>query len=346
MKPPGDNLLNLFSGIVVLVIGVALVAWLGAGLLTGQKEPIRGRMFVAYFDDAGGIEPGDAVRIKGRRAGVVREVGLVEEDGQVLVRVAFEINPGTGSPWLRRAAIPADSKIEVTVPRMFRRPQLAVTIGSDEENLVPEGGEWTNTKGRTSQGELEPIVAGAVQFKEIVTQLHDFLDSPLGMARIERMMTEARAALRDADTRTAALLERGGEAAALLDNAMQQLDRLKTDLERGQQSLNEQLEIAASGGLQAESAMLEAQSSLTGMLQAVTRFESATMESSKQFERAGLGKLGIELRKQAARLRASMEIAEGDPSRFGDMPVWRRSRKFFSGDHPLPGGDPSRERGD
>lgn len=346
MKAREDRALNLFSGIVMLAVLISLAVWAGGKILTAGPEPVRGRMFVAYFEDAGGIEPGDAVRIKGRRAGVVRDVGLVNENGEVLVRVEFEINPGTGSPWLRRAAIPADSRIEVTVPRMFRRPQLAVTIGGDEENLIEEGGEWTNTEGRSSDEELAPVVEYAAQFKEFVNQLHEFLDSPTGMLRIEQTMGEIRTGLREADERTATYLARGGEAPAVLDSTIRQLERLQGELESGTRDLNERIEIAASGGLQAENAVLEAETSLAAMLEAVTRFESSTTASREQFEKAGLGKLGIELRKQAARLRASMEIAVGDPSRFGDMPVWRLSRKFFSGDHPLPGGDPRAERGD
>jgi phospholipid/cholesterol/gamma-HCH transport system substrate-binding protein len=346
MKRDSDHSINLFSGLLALAVITFLVLWFGAFKPLTTSAPQPGRLFVAYFDDAGGIEPGDAVRLKGRRAGRVTDVQLVTRDGRAQVRVEFEINPGPGSPWLREAAIPADSSIEVRVPRVFRRPQLAVTIGEDTENLIPEGGEWVEVKGLDSSDASVLMKEGVDRFRQFVDQFHEFLDAPTGLAAIEQSLESARAALQEADGQVSRFFGDVPDAGAVLDSTRAELDNLTAQIERGSRSLNEDLELAASGGLEAESALLRAESTLDGMLREVRRFEASTAAGAEQFERAGLAGLGIELRKQAARLRASMEIAKGDPSRGVSMPSWRRSRQFFSGDHPLPGGDPANEQGD
>src|SRR5690606_29506483 len=122
MSEHPNRRLNLISGVVAVALIFLLIGVLVFALIPRAGFDTTGRRYVAYFEDASGLEAGDAVRIKGRRAGVVQSVSLAMRDGQPVNRVEFTINPGTGSTWLREERIATDSRIEVAVPRLFRRP--------------------------------------------------------------------------------------------------------------------------------------------------------------------------------------------------------------------------------
>jgi ABC-type transporter Mla subunit MlaD len=334
-----DRWINLVTGALSLVV-VAVVIASVAGILWPENDvPDSARSFVAYFDDAGGIEPGDAVRIKGRRAGVVTGVELVIRDGRPMNRVEFLISPGTGSSWLATSGIPVDSRIEVNVPRMFRRPQLVITPGEEAEQIT-EGGEWRNAKGRDSDDDIVRIKASLDQFGDAVTSFGEFLDDPEGMQEVEASLARLHENMVEIDERATSLMAGVGNTSGQLDNVREQLDALAADFVEARGTLGAELDKTAKGSEEAITAADSTAEQLARLVASVERFEAQTVDAQSGMERAGLATMGIELRRMAARLRASMEVAKDDPSQAGDMPNWRRSRKYFNGKHPLPGGDP------
>ncbi len=340
-----ERKLNLITGVIAGAIIVVVVVFLIGILIPESKRPESGRKYVAFFEDAGGIEPGDAVRIKGRRAGIVTAVEIVIRDDKPMNRVEFLIAPGTGSKWLEDERIATDSRIEVTVPRMFRRPQLVITPG-DDPGEIAEGGEWTNTKGRDSDGDVVKVKAMIDQVSEAVAGFNFFLDDPSGMKNVQDSIAQIRRNLQEVDTRTKSVLENTAGSGDQLDKVHEQLQALNERFAESRESIDTSLASLDDAGTNADKTVESINKELSRLTASIQEFEKASHDNRAQLETAGLDKLGVELRKFAARLRASMEVARADPAQFGDMPNWRKSRRYFNGEHPLPGGDPDADKGD
>ncbi len=334
-----ERRLNLLSGGILLALILALVAWFAFGVLF-KPEPAPGRRFVAMFDEAGGIKAGDAVRIEGRRAGIVTGVQLVHDDGRMRVRVEFEIRPGTSSKWLATAQIPADARIEVAEAGMFGRPQLNIREGQSKTKFIEEGGEWTNAKGASTEDPVVQFRKGLEAFDKMLDQLHEFLAPGGGMDDIKAAVADLRATVQDASARTTETMAGAPEADRKLALLKEDLDALGRQLAEADASIAENLKALAEGGKSAEAAAASMDEELADVLVATNRLRTAIADSGELLTAKQAEGLGTELRRFAARLRMSMEIAKGDPSRAGDLPNWRLSRRFFNGESPLPGGDP------
>lgn len=336
-----DRKLNLVSGALAIAAIVALLGWFVVRpALKPGPEP--GRKFVAYFDDAAGLEAGDAVRIEGRRAGEVTGVSLAQHEGKLKVRVEFEIRPGSSSQWLKAAGIPADTRISVSQPRMFGRPQLVIAMGKSTQ-LVPEGGEWTKTRGASSDDELTVAKEGLDSFNRTLDQVHAFFDGDT-MAQVREAVERLLNNLQQTDDGMRKGFAQAPDAAGGLDDLIARLDGLRKDLAQSDATLRETIERGGSTGKETADALDQLDARLADVLDQVSRVDRETEQANRQYKSAQLHKQGLELRKFSAQLRRSMERAEGDPSQAGDMPNWRLSRKFFNGGHPLPGGDPEDEK--
>lgn len=336
-----ERKLNLLSGALAVVAALALVGWFAVRPAL-EPAPEPGRRFVAYFDDAAGIETGDAVRIEGRRAGFVTDVTLAEHEGKLKVRIEFEIRPGSSSKWLNTEGIPADSRISVSQPGMFGRPQLVIAFGKSDE-LVPEGGEWTRTRGASSDDELTVAKAGLEGFNRTLDQIHAFFDGDT-MSQVRAAVEDLLSNLRQTDQGLRDGFANAPAAANEMQELIERLDRLATDLKQADESLREAAERSDEMGKEAIEVLDNLDAQLADVLAQVRRAEEQTEETNEQYKSAQLHKQGLELRKFSAQLRRQMERAEGDPSQAGDTPNWRLSRKFFNGAHPLPGGDPDNEQ--
>jgi ABC-type transporter Mla subunit MlaD len=340
-----ERKLNLITGAIAGAVILVVVVLFISILIPESKRPASGRKYVAFFDDAGGIEAGDAVRIKGRRAGIVTAVEIVIRDNKPVNRVEFLIAPGTGSKWLEEERIATDSRIEVTVARMFRRPQLVITPG-DEPGEIPEGGEWTNTKGRDSDSDVVKIKAMIEQVSDAVAGLNAFLDEPGGMQKVLDSIAEIRRSLEEVDERATSMLGDTSGSSEQLGKVHEQLKALGDDFAASRESIGKSVSSLVDAGANADNTVASINKELSRLAASVEEFEKSSNDNRAQFEKAGLDQLGLELRKFAARLRASMAVARADPAQFGDMPNWRKSRRYFNGDHPLPGGDPDAGKGD
>lgn len=335
----GDRKLNLISGGIVLGLVVAVVAWFGGGWLL-KPAPEPGRRFVAMFDEAGGIKAGDAVRIEGRRAGIVTDVQLVHDDGRMRVRVEFEIRPGTSSKWLNTAQIPADARIEVAEAGMFGRPQLNIREGQSKTKFIEEGGEWTNTRGASTEDPVVQFRENVESFDKMLDQLDEFLAPGGDMDGIKSAVADLRVRVEDASNRTTQAMANAPEADRQLVLLKEDLEALGRRLAEADAGIAENLKALSQGGKSAEDAAAKMDEQLAEVLASTDRLRTAVADSGELLTAKQAEGLGTELRRFAARLRMSMEIAKADPSQAGDLPNWRLSRRYFNGQTPLPGGDP------
>ncbi|MCB9894472.1 MAG: MCE family protein [Planctomycetes bacterium] len=330
------NKANLITGIVVLAVALLIVAFaIIRSLPDSGVQP--GVMYVAYFENSGGIQEGDDVRIQGRRAGVVKSVGVVMRDGKAVTRVEFEIKPGSGSQWLKDAPIPGDSTISVKTPSFMGRPQLLISIGSKDDDPIAEGGEWTKTRSAGSKDQLTEWHDDLVRAQDEIERFVSFFDDTEGFERLKNQLGDIAEALEKADQQIADLTENAGETGDKLDEAKQQLDDLHENLASQSEPASDALGQIADNTSQLPAELDKIDERIGSVLDEVERMKSDSSGMASTAEQMKLDQLGIELRKMAARLRSSMERAVYDPSQAGDMPNWRRTRPYFNGGTPSKG---------
>lgn len=360
---------NLITGWIAigLVAGVALFFGIRQAL---KPPPGQAKRYIAYFEQSGGIEVDDAVRIKGRLAGRVTDVQIVQHEGKAQVRVEFEISPGGSSEWLKTQEIPADSRISVSVPTLRGRPTLVVRIGSDPDNFIAAGGEWTNAQGAASKDMYTTLVENFERLDRAVAEYGAFFDDEAAVASLKEQTRQIRETLQQVDGN----LELDTAALAGIAEA---LDQLRNGLDEATRSMRSQHEVrggvlgsglaalvpggpdfagsvqqnlrrmnasvaSANAGLdnfaEAMHGNPEQGQAPGGLVGSVLKFESTLAQSNDQLQSAGLGKLAKQLRRMSAELRASSEAGAGDPSKFGANLPWRKFRRYYNGDSPLPGG--------
>lgn len=330
MNRSEDRRLNLW-------LGAAFLAALACGglylaikpMVAAPPEPAR--RFVAYFDDAGGISKGDVVRIKGRRAGSVLDATVVRRDGRSVVRVEFEIAPGSGSTWLRDGAIAADSEIRIRPAGMLGRPSISITIGNDTSKLIREGEEWKRAKGVSGvdqftqwSEELRKIEAGIDQFIALVSD-REMIDN------LKAQVAELRQALAQAQERVEAGMAQSADFEARLEEMRLALAELNQELEAQGPQLSNNIS-------RLHEQLAETPKALEDASENIEKIHSQVLEFGKSLESSTAGGNTDELssvlrsfRRLSATLRASCERAAVDPKQAGDMPPWRLSRRFFNG---------------
>ena len=328
--------INLISGSIVLaLVGVIALIFTVRKLIEPAPEPTV--TYVAYFEDSGGLQEGDAVRIAGRRAGHVTAVEVVMRDGKALTRIEFAIAPGSGSQWLNGAAVPADSTISVKVPSFMGRPQLLISMGNENAEPIEEGGEWTSTRSANSQDQLSQWNEDIVRTQDQIADFLTFFDDKEGFDNLKKQLSDVAAALKQADENIANIVDGASTVAPALDDMTARMDETRKNLagqgDRASEGLNE-----LDGNMTTLGENItRIDEKLSDVIVEVDRLKGPSSDLASMSEQAKLDQLGLDLRKFAARLRSSMERAKSDPAQFGDMPNWRRSRPYFSGGEPSNG---------
>ncbi|MCB9933956.1 MAG: MCE family protein [Planctomycetes bacterium] len=330
-----DRKANLVSGVIALVGVACLAAWLAYVRVRDlPSEPPR--TFVAYFENSGGLREGDRVRIQGRSAGHVTAVEVVMRDGKALTRVEFVIQPGSGSQWLAHEPIPADSRISVKMPSLLGRPQLVITVGDDDGNTIAEGGEWANTRSANENDQLTQWHEDLDRARGEITDFMAFFDDKQMFEDLNSQLAEVASALEEAERSVQAGVADAHQLEDRLQDATVGMTEARAKLSEQQESAAKGLSELADNTGRIEPELAKVNARLAGALDEVERMREATDKLSDT-DQQQLDKLGLELRRMSARLRASMEVAKSDPSKAGDMPNWRRSRPFFSGGQPAAG---------
>jgi ABC-type transporter Mla subunit MlaD len=320
---------NLITGLVTIALLLGIATWqVVQRIMAPPVEPPR--VYVAYFENAGGIREGDAVRIQGRRAGYVQGAEVVMRDGKAMTRVEFVIQPGAGSPWLWGMPVPVDSRISVKMPAALGRPQLVITVGNEEE-IVPVGGEWVNTRSASGLDQFgqwyEDLDRARTQIRDFI----DYFDNEEAFGSLNRQLADIAGSLEKVDQAVESTVAGAHRVEQTFADATTSMDDAREQVSNARESTAEGLVSLAEGSGKVAPELDRIQTDLSDALAEIERLKQSTDALAEQ---SRLDKLGLDLRRLSTRLRASWEIAESDPAKAGSMPNWRRSRPYFHGGEP------------
>lgn len=334
MSPESTRRANLASGLILIGLVIALGAWFGVRKML-QPAPEQEHTYVAYFENAGGIRAGDRVRLKGRSAGRVTDVRIVQREGRTLARVEFVIAPGEGSQWLNERNLSIDTEVRVQRPRLMGSTQLSISPGSDERT-VASGGELTRVVNDKGTDQLLEFKQQLVEFNQYLDQAMKYLDSPLvekamrGLAELNRRAVEMEE-----------FLERGMASApdlmVWLDDSRRRLEELRRQVKSGVDNLPGQIAEADRQVNELSDGMQRLANRLATLSDDLAQADTAVLELRKASGGDAANDAGRGFRRMAAQVRESMALSVLNPAKFGDMPSWRKLRKHYHGNTFKPG---------
>jgi phospholipid/cholesterol/gamma-HCH transport system substrate-binding protein len=200
---------------MVLVMCVILV---GFGY---SKLPFfpQGKLYAAYFSDAGGITPGNAVYVSGIKVGKVTSVSLAGDSARVDFTVDRHVNVGNQSlaavrteTILGQRAVgvtPAGSGTATTIP--LSRTTTPYALGSALEDLGHNAGDLDKVQFEKSLKVLTDAL------HEATPQLRGALDGVTSLSRtLNRRDQALESLLTHAKSVTAVLAERAGQVNKLI----------------------------------------------------------------------------------------------------------------------------------
>jgi phospholipid/cholesterol/gamma-HCH transport system substrate-binding protein len=215
----GDPLRTGIFG-VVLVICVILVAFGYA------KLPFwpQGRLYTAYFTDAGGITPRNDAYVSGIKVGQVQSVALAGDTAKVTFTVDRHVNVGNGSLAAIRtetilgqraiAVTPLGTGIATTIP--LSRTTTPYALGSALEDLGHNAGDIDKAQFEKSLGVLTDAL------RDATPQLRGALDGITSVSRTLNRRDEAlESLLAHAKSVTNVLAERAGQVNKLIVDGSQ-----------------------------------------------------------------------------------------------------------------------------
>ncbi len=174
--------LDLLVGLFVLS-ALALLMWstMQVGALPGlfAKE---GRMFLARFDNVGGLDLETDVLVAGVPVGKVAKIELEGHDARVTLRIE--------DPQLR---IPIDSVVAIRSRGMLGERVLEILPGDSEQRLVP-GGAFTRTQ---AAADIDLLIERATQvagdIQEVSATFRNVLGGPDGEEALQEVLSNIRA---------------------------------------------------------------------------------------------------------------------------------------------------------
>ncbi|MCV7100320.1 virulence factor Mce family protein [Mycobacterium palustre] len=202
---------------VVLVICVVLVAFGYAGLPFWPQ----GKTYDAYFSDAGGITPGNAVYVSGFKVGKVQSVGLAGDSA----KVTFSVD--------RHVAVGDQSLAAIRTDTILGERSIAVTpAGSGRATTIPLS---RTTTPYTLAGALEDLGNNAnnldkPQFEQALNVLTDTLrDATPELCRALDGVTSLSRTLNRRDEALQNLLAHAKSVTAVLSQRAEQVNKLVDD---------------------------------------------------------------------------------------------------------------------
>ncbi|MCZ6571104.1 MAG: MlaD family protein [Deltaproteobacteria bacterium] len=237
--------LDLLVGLFVLS-ALALLMWstMQVGALPGlfAKE---GRMFLARFDNVGGLDLETDVLVAGVPVGKVAKIELEGHDARVTLRIE--------DPQLR---IPIDSVVAIRSRGMLGERVLEILPGDSEQRLVP-GGAFTRTQAAADMDlliERATQVAGDIQ--EVSATFRNVLGGPDGEEALQEVLSNIRSVswdLRRVVETNEAGIERivknldafSSDVAGLTRNNREGIDELVQGLRTASRKLNRALDSLA-----------------------------------------------------------------------------------------------------
>lgn len=331
MTDTRDKGINRFTGWLVLALLAAIALFAGGRALFAPRPDVKAT-YVAYFENAGGLKVGDTVRVKGRRAGTVTDMALVQYNGQARVRVEFVIAPGEGSQWLKEFdGLPADTILQITTPKLRGNTQMSIAVGKDTAHMIPSGGVVKDARSEVPKDLMTEAREKLEEFNAYIDQVIAILDGPMiervtrGLAEFAQRIEEVNQRLSEDKLNVVAIdralvdaMNRLGDLRARVADAVTNAPASLADLNKQAAAIGPQIDRSS-----------EAVAGVAGNL---GKLNSALESLSAQLSGPSVQRAGEQLRRLSSQARASMQTAQRDPKTFGDMPPWRKHRQFYHGD--------------
>ena len=118
--------LETVLGAIVLIVAVIFLIY---SAQMGDAEQTKGYTVNARFNQVGGLQPGDAVRVSGVKIGSVGKITLTTEN--YLANVAMTIDEGV--------KLPVDSAASIASTSLLGGTYLDISPGGDEQMLEDQG---------------------------------------------------------------------------------------------------------------------------------------------------------------------------------------------------------------
>ncbi len=237
--------LDLLVGLFVLS-ALALLMWstMRIGALPGLSVK-EGRMFLARFDNVGGLDLETDVLVAGVPVGKVAKIELEGHDARVTLRIE--------DPQLR---IPIDSVVAIRSRGLLGERVLEILPGDSEQRLV-SGGAFTRTQ---AAADIDLLIERATQvagdIQEVSATFRNVLGGPDGEEALQEVLSNMRAVsweLRRVVETNEAGIERivknldafSSDVAALTQNNREGIDELVQGLRTASRKLNRALDSLA-----------------------------------------------------------------------------------------------------
>ncbi|SDL82271.1 MCE family protein [Streptomyces wuyuanensis] len=269
------------SPVAVGAVGVTTLALLAVAAFNADSLPVigDGETYSAAFSEAGGLKPGDEVRIAGVKVGKVDEVDLDGDHVKVTFRIKGEPGFGTRTGAAIRVKTILGAKYLALQPKgpgqLAPGSEIPLDRTTPAYDVVAAFSDLTTTTEKVDTARLA---------KALETVSTTFEDSPQevkasikGLSRISRTVASRDQALRElldhANGVTGVLSERSGEFATLVRDG----DKLFKEITRRRAAIHSLLKSSAALGVQlsglVEDNAKEIGPALKGLNQVVTMLE-------------------------------------------------------------------------
>jgi phospholipid/cholesterol/gamma-HCH transport system substrate-binding protein len=202
---------------VVLVICVVLVAFGYAGLPFWPQ----GKTYDAYFSDAGGINPGNAVYVSGFKVGKVQTVGLAGDSAKVTFSVDRHVTVGDQSlASIRTDTILGERSISVTPAGSGRATTIPLSRTTTPYTLAGALEDLGNNANNLNKPQFEQALnVLSDTLRDATPELRGALDGVTSLSRTLNRRDEAlQSLLAHAKSVTGVLSQRAEQVNKLVDD--------------------------------------------------------------------------------------------------------------------------------
>ncbi|MFD5227074.1 MCE family protein [Streptomyces qaidamensis] len=242
------------SPIVIGAVGLTVLALLAVAAFNADRLPVigNGETYSAAFAEAGGLKPGDEVRIAGVKVGKVEAVDLDGDHVKVTFKIKGEPGFGTGTGASIRVKTILGAKYLALHPRGRGQLQPGSEIPLKRTvpayDVVQAFSDLTTTTEKVDTDRLA---------KALDTISTTFEDSPAevrssikGLSRISRTVASRDKALKElldhANGVTGVLADRSGDFTALVEDG----DKLFKEISKRRTAIHKLLKTSAALGIQ------------------------------------------------------------------------------------------------
>jgi phospholipid/cholesterol/gamma-HCH transport system substrate-binding protein len=289
--------------VVIGAVGLLVIALLMVAAFNVDKLPLigGGPRYTAAFSEAGGLKPGDEVRIAGVKVGKVEGVSLDKDHVKVTFRITTGAVFGTQTTASIRVKTILGAKYLSLEPkgpgRLRAGAQIPLSRTMPAYDVVQAFSDLTTTIEQIDTTRLATALDTiAATFKDSPRDVRTSID---GLSRISQAVSKRDAALRDllkhANGVTGVLSARSGDLTTLIDDG----DKLFTELQARHEAIHRLLVTAGGLAVQLSGLVADNRTQLGPALARLDSVVSLLKRNETSLER------GIELLAPFARMFAN-----------------------------------------